>query len=191
MADSLVPMGGRWQRFVAEVSRYLAVGLVATVVALILFNLLVHGFGTFGAFEAPMNDQPELAYVLANAVGMAISFRGTKAWAFRDRQARHADGGVIAFVVINLVTLVIPIACLMVSRDADGARRPDLGQHLRERGGPADGQHRAVLPLPLRTSSTGRRCRSRLSFGEDEVEEELSGPPTGRSTSDRVPPPAP
>jgi putative flippase GtrA len=114
-------MGERWQRFVAEVGRYLAVGLLATIVALVLFNLLVHGYG---AFDAPMNDQPELAYLVANAVGMAISFRGTKAWAFRDREARHADGGVMAFVVINLVTLAIPMLCLTISRNVLGLDDP-------------------------------------------------------------------
>jgi putative flippase GtrA len=90
------------------------VGLVATIVALVLFNLLVHGFGAMDS--AWLNDKPELAYVLANGVGMAISFRGTKVWAFRDRQTSHADGGVVAFVVINLATMLIPITCLWISR---------------------------------------------------------------------------
>ncbi len=101
------------RRFGLEVGRFLAVGLLATIVALILFNLLVHGFG---AGIAPLNDRPEVAYVVANAVGMVISFRGNKHWAFRDRRSRHADGGVIAFVVINLATMLIPITCLWISR---------------------------------------------------------------------------
>lgn len=103
-----------WRRFGLEASRFLAVGLVATVVALILFNWLVHGFGPLrGAW---LNDDPEVAYVVANAVGMVISFRGTKVWAFRDRRTRHADGGLVAFVVINLATMLIPITCLSLSR---------------------------------------------------------------------------
>ena len=97
-----------------EVSRFLAVGLVATIVALILFNFLVHGFGAMN--QAWLNGQPEIAYVIANGVGMVISFRGMKFWAFRDRASRHADGGVIAFVVINLATMLIPITCLWISR---------------------------------------------------------------------------
>lgn len=103
-----------WRRFGLEASRFLAVGLVATVVALILFNWLVHGFGPLSG--AWLNDDPEVAYVLANAVGMVISFRGTKVWAFRDRRTRHADGGLAAFVVINLATMLIPITCLSLSR---------------------------------------------------------------------------
>ena len=39
-------MGSRWQRFLAEVGRFLAVGGLATIVALILFNWLVHGYTT-------------------------------------------------------------------------------------------------------------------------------------------------
>ena len=53
-----------WQRFAAEVGRFLAVGLLATIVALILFNFLVHGFNT--ADFALLNEQPEFAYVIAN-----------------------------------------------------------------------------------------------------------------------------
>jgi putative flippase GtrA len=103
-----------WQRFRQEAGRFLAVGFVATVVALILFNFLVHGFGTMDS--AWFNDRPELAYVIANGVGMAISFRGTKVWAFRDRRTNHVDGGVVAFVVINLATMLIPMTCLGISR---------------------------------------------------------------------------
>ena len=47
-------MGERWQRFAAEVGRFLAVGLLATIVALILFNFLVHGYNT--ASFAPLNN---------------------------------------------------------------------------------------------------------------------------------------
>jgi putative flippase GtrA len=103
-----------WKRFGLEASRFLAVGLVATIVALILFNFLVHGYGAMDS--AWLNDQPELAYVIANIVGMAISYRGTKVWAFRDRRTSQADGGVVAFVVINLATMLIPISCLWISR---------------------------------------------------------------------------
>ena len=81
----------RARRFAGEVSKFLTVGAVATVVAFVVFNVLVHGLGPGG--EPWMNDQPQLAYVLANLVGMLISFRGTRDWAFRSRDVRHPDGG--------------------------------------------------------------------------------------------------
>lgn len=107
-------MTGRTGRFVAEAWRFAAVGLLATGVAFVLFNLLVHGYGLGWA---PLNSRPVTGYVVANAIGMAVSFSGTKKWVFRARQARHADGGVTAFVLINVATMLIPMACLWVSRN--------------------------------------------------------------------------
>ena len=62
-------MSDRTQRFIAEVGRFLAVGGAATIVALIIFNLLVHGFNT--GDHALLGKQPILAFVIANSVGMA------------------------------------------------------------------------------------------------------------------------
>lgn len=102
--------------------RYLAVGLGATVVAVLLFNLLVHGFNTIG--WAPLNGRPLVGYVLANLVGMAISYRGTRSWAFRHRATVHVDGGRTAWVVINVATMAIPLACLWLSRSVLGLDDP-------------------------------------------------------------------
>lgn len=115
-------MGARGQRFAAEVSRFLAVGLAATIVAILIFNFLVHGYNT--ADWAPLNDQPELAYLIANGIGMLISFGGTKQWAFRDRSSRHPDGGIIAYTVINVATMAFPIACLWTTRNVMGLDDP-------------------------------------------------------------------
>lgn len=103
------------RRFAGEVSRFLTVGVLATTVAFVVFNFLVHGFRPES--DPLMNEQPQLAYVIANLIGMVISFRGTRDWAFRSRGVRHADGGRTAFVVINLVTMLIPMAFLWVSRN--------------------------------------------------------------------------
>lgn len=180
-------MGDRWQKFAAEVGRFLAVGLLATIVALILFNLLVHGFNT-GEF-APLNDKPEVAYALANGVGMLISYRGTRDWAFRDRQARHADGGVAAFVIINLLTMTIPIACLWISRNGLGLDDPL-----------SDNVSANVIGLLLANAARFVLFRTyvfqrkplpfHLHLTHDEVEQELRET-TDRSTSGRVPPAGP
>ena len=115
-------MGVRWQHFLAEVGRFLAVGGLATLVALLLFNLLVHGFNT--EHRALLSDHVILAYVLANTVGMMISYRGSRSWAFRDRPPRQADGGRLAFVLINVGTMALPIGCLWVSRNVLGLDDP-------------------------------------------------------------------
>ena len=83
-------MGRRMQRFVAEVTKFLTVGGVATMVAFVLFNALVHGYF---AGPGPLNDQPILAFVIANTVGMLVSYRGSRSWAFRHRETVGAAGG--------------------------------------------------------------------------------------------------
>jgi putative flippase GtrA len=115
-------MGRRWRRLLGEASRFLAVGGVATLVAFILFNLLVHGYWVLD--QPPLTDHPLWAYIIANTVGMLVSYRGTRSWAFRDRPTRHADGGRTAFVAINLVTMTLPIGCLWFSRNVFGLTDP-------------------------------------------------------------------
>lgn len=115
-------VGDRSRRLLTEVGRFLAVGGVATIVALVLFNVLVHGSSTGN--RALLGDRPVLAYVLANTVGMVISYRGARSWAFRDRPPRQADGGRSAYVLINLLTMSLPVACLVVSRDVLGLDDP-------------------------------------------------------------------
>ncbi len=115
-------MGKRWQRLLAEVGKFLAVGGVATLVALLVFNLLVHGLWFFD--QPPLSDHAIWALVIANTVGMVVSYRGNRFWAFRNRQPVHADGGRTAYVVINIVTMAIPVACLWLSRHVLGLDDP-------------------------------------------------------------------
>ena len=181
-----------WQRFGLEAGRFLAVGLVATIVALILFNFLVHGLGPVeGAW---LNEDPELAYLVANAVGMAISFRGTKVWAFHDRRTSHPDGGVVAFVVINLATMLIPVTCLSVSRGL-GLDDPV-----------SDNISANVIGLALANAARFFLFRTFVFLRVDDPEMTLdleltelgehhhggplSEPPTGRSSDDPAPRPA-
>ena len=114
-------MSSRSRRLLVEASRFLAVGGLATLVALFLFNWLVHGFN----MSRPLlEEQPILAYVIANTVGMVISYNGSRNYAFRDRPPRHADGGRTAYVIINVATMTLPIACLMFSRSVLGLDDP-------------------------------------------------------------------
>lgn len=115
-------MGSRWERVFTEVYRFLAVGGIATIVAFVLFNFLVHGFNT--GHHALLDGQPYLGYVIANTVGMAISYRGSRTWVFKHRPPRTADGGRTAFIAINLATMLIPIACLWGSRNVLGLDDP-------------------------------------------------------------------
>ncbi|HEU4513343.1 MAG TPA: GtrA family protein [Nocardioidaceae bacterium] len=107
-------MGRRMQRLAAEGAKFLAVGGMATLVAFLLFNLLVHGIP--GGDPGVMNGQPLSAYVIANLVGMVVSYRGSRSWAFRHREPVGAAGGRVSYFVINTVTMAIPLLCLAFSR---------------------------------------------------------------------------
>jgi putative flippase GtrA len=106
-------VGHRWQRVLSEGAKFLTVGGVATVVSLVIFNGLVHGY--LGG-PGPMHQQPLLAFVIANTVGMVVSYRGSRSWAFREREIVGAAGGRVAFVVINVLSMLIPLGCLAITR---------------------------------------------------------------------------
>ncbi|GAW50791.1 MULTISPECIES: GtrA family protein [unclassified Nocardioides] len=115
-------MGSRGRRVFTEAYRFLAVGGVATIVAFLIFNFLVHGFNT--THKALLDNEPYLAYVIANLVGMVVSYRGSRTWVFKDRPPTAADGGRTAFIAINLGTMLIPIGCLWLSRNVLGLDDP-------------------------------------------------------------------
>jgi len=100
-------------RLATEVGRFMAVGGIATAVAFVLFNLLAHGLFVVGAV---MPSQPILSYIIANTVGMLISYDLSRRWTFRDRRSNHPDGGFTAYAVINVATMTIPVACLWFTR---------------------------------------------------------------------------
>jgi putative flippase GtrA len=91
------------------------------VVSFVLFNGLVHGY--LGG-PAPMHEDPLPAFVLANTVGMVVSYRGSRSWAFRDRAAVGVAGGRVMFFLINTVSMVIPLGCLSFSRYVLGLSDP-------------------------------------------------------------------
>ena len=114
-------MGQRWQRVLFEGAKFLTVGGVATLVSFVFFNGLVHGY--FGG-PGPMHDDPLVAFVIANTIGMLVSYRGSRSWAFRNREAVGAAGGRVRFFVINIISMVIPLGCLSFSRYVLGLTDP-------------------------------------------------------------------
>ena len=123
---------GRRKRVLSEGGKFLAVGVVATLVALVLFNVLVHGVGV-GYSPGPMNQQPLVAFAVANLIGMLVSYRGSRHWAFSNRQPVGPGNGRLGFYVVNLVSLLIPLGCLAISRYAleqDGAMADNVAANV-------------------------------------------------------------
>ncbi|WP_243056933.1 GtrA family protein [Nocardioides sp. SR21] len=194
-------MSNRWRRVFTEAYRFLAVGGVATIVAVLLFNFLVHGFHT--GWEAPLAGQPYFAFVIANLVGMAISYRGSRSWVFKDRPPRTADGGRLMFVVINLATMLIPIACLWISRNVFGLDDPYSDNVAANVIGLFLGMvarfylfRTLVFQKPVVLAELKQHPLQVFELAELDLEPldppvDLSGEPTAPSTSDPARPPAP
>ena len=115
-------MGEGWQRLRVEIGRFMAVGGISTLAAFLVFNFLAHGLYLT---DSPwLGGHPVTAFVVGNFVGMLISYRLSRAWTFKHRPPQSPDGGRTAFFVINVVTMLIPMACLWLSRNALGLEDP-------------------------------------------------------------------
>ncbi|MCH1866410.1 GtrA family protein [Nocardioides sp. CFH 31398] len=112
---------GTWRRRGTEGVKFAGVGTISTVVSFVLFNVLLHGVWIFD--DPWLADMPITAYVVANTVGMVLTYVGSRTWAFRNRET-HGSGGVVSFVVINVTTMAIPVALLWVSRNLLGLTDP-------------------------------------------------------------------
>ena len=97
-----------------EIGRFMVTGGLSTIASFLVFNFLVHGLYLTG--HPWLEAQPILAFVLANVVGMLVSYRLSRHWTFRHRPPVHPDGGRTAFFAINVVTMPLAIACLWLSR---------------------------------------------------------------------------
>lgn len=89
-------------------------GGLSTIASFLVFNFLVHGL--YLTSRPWLDRQPILAFVLANVVGMLVSYRLSRHWAFRHRPPVHPDGGRTAFFAINVITMPLAIFCLWFSR---------------------------------------------------------------------------
>jgi putative flippase GtrA len=115
-------VGERWHHLLTEIGRFMAVGGLATFVSILVFNFLVHGL--YITSDPWLSGHPITAFVVASFVGMVISYRLSRSWTFRHRPPQAADGGRLAYFVINTATMIIPIACLWLSRNVLGLDDP-------------------------------------------------------------------
>ncbi len=112
-------MRARLRRLGNEAAKFSAVNVVATVIAVVLFNVLAHGIVGLHR-PGPLNGWPLTSWFIANWVGMWISFYGSRRYAFKHRQAAGPGGGALIYTVVNLASFVIPMACLWLTRNTMG-----------------------------------------------------------------------
>lgn len=111
-------MGQRWQRVLDEVGKFAVTGIVASLVAFVLFNWFVHW--TFLVDEPILADHAVSGFLLANTMSAFLSYRMARSWAFRHRRPVGLAAGRVSYFAISFGSMVIPTACLWVSRDLLG-----------------------------------------------------------------------
>jgi putative flippase GtrA len=105
-----------------EMVKFGAVGLVAFVVDLYVYNVLRTGIWPIG--DAPLHDKPLLSKVISVAVATVVAWLGNRYWTFRHRRRSAPRAEFVLFVVMNVGGLVIALACLWFSHYLLGLTSP-------------------------------------------------------------------
>ncbi|MFH5824281.1 GtrA family protein [Georgenia sp. AZ-5] len=104
--------------WLAELVRFGAVGGVAFVVDVGLFNLL-----RFGPGEV-LGHKPLTAKVISVAVSVLVAWLGNRYWTFTGTRRPSRARELTMFVLVNLGGMVIAVGCLAVSHYVLGLTSP-------------------------------------------------------------------
>jgi len=115
-------MDGRGSWLLGHLRRgasFLVIGGLGFVVDAATYNALV-----FWGGEGPLSDLPLVAKVVAIAVASVVTYFGSHFWTFRDRRAPMSGRSVAAFVTVNVLAILLQLACLGFSRYVLGLDGP-------------------------------------------------------------------
>ncbi len=106
-----------------EALKFGAVGAVAFVIDVGLFNLLTTGLWP-GDGPPPLDGHEKLAKITSAGVAILWAWLGNRYWTFRHRRQATPVRELVTFVVMNLVGLAIAVTCLAISHDVLGFTSP-------------------------------------------------------------------
>jgi putative flippase GtrA len=102
-----------------EMLKFGAVGLVAFVVDVGLFNLLTSDLW-FGTGSPPLDGHEKLAKVVSASTATVVAWLGNRYWSFRHRRQSSRGREFLTFVFLNVVATGIAVLCLAISHDLLG-----------------------------------------------------------------------
>jgi putative flippase GtrA len=102
-----------------EMVKFGAVGAVAFVVDVGVFNLLRFGFL---GFEGPLESKPLTAKAISAFIATIVAWLGNRYWTFRRRRRASRRREFLLFLLMNLAGLGIALLCLAFSHYVLGLR---------------------------------------------------------------------
>ena len=105
------PLLRRLRDGIGELFRFGAVGIVAFVIDVGLFNALVH-LGSPGV----LSDRPLTAKTISTVVATVFAYQANREWTWRDRQRRGWLREYALFFALNAVGLIVTLMPLAISR---------------------------------------------------------------------------
>jgi putative flippase GtrA len=101
-----VDIRGIYHRLKNEVAKFGAVGLIAYVIDVSIFNLLLNN---------SLSDKPLTSKTISAIVATTFAYFGNRFWTFRDRARTSYRKEYVLFVVLNGVGMGIQLTCLATS----------------------------------------------------------------------------
>jgi putative flippase GtrA len=98
---------------------FLVVGGVGFLVDAAIYNALA-----FWGGHGPLFALPLLAKVIASAGASVVTYFGSRLWTYRDRAQEPRRGAFWIFVLLNVVAILLQLACLGFSRYVLGLHSP-------------------------------------------------------------------
>jgi putative flippase GtrA len=105
-------VASRARRLLREVVQFGIVGGVAFVVDVAVFNALRVDTGWW---SAPLSHKPITAKVISVCVATLVAYAGNRHWTWRDRPRRGMRREVALYALLNLVGMLVAVACLATS----------------------------------------------------------------------------
>ncbi|MFZ7089069.1 GtrA family protein [Curtobacterium sp. RRHDQ10] len=98
---------------------FLVVGGVGFLVDAAIYNALA-----FWGGHGPLFAVPLVAKVIAIAGASVVTYVGSRLWTYRDRAAEPRRGAFWIFALLNVVAILLQLACLGFSRYVLGLHSP-------------------------------------------------------------------
>ncbi len=102
-----------------EMLKFGAVGAVAFVVDIGLFNLFTTGLWP-GPDTPPLDGHEKIAKIASASVATVVAWLGNRYWTFRHRRQASRPREFATFALMNVIAMGIAVTCLHISHDVLG-----------------------------------------------------------------------